>query len=241
VSLVLKQRGLTTQSAGVQNTGTPGDLGAVEGSFTRRPYGPSLAGWPMGWSAHNSNVDARHTWPISLGSGEDVKALMCATFHFGPGVVTGNGECEPLAFTNSYGTNEVEWLQIHVATMSMDLLSLNGRFATASGIKVVRRNWPVWIGLAAERLDAINTDTWVMKVLYQEVGGILQTLHTTANYTLPGTKVMTGARGGLYGNIAGSGSKIAGRYGLPSLYQMTAGMADAAYPSEINPPTRSLF
>lgn len=226
----IKQRGLATQTYGVQNAGTPGDLIAVDaGGFTRRPYGPALSGWTIGWSAHNSTTEARHTFTTA--SPENSCGLFGAWYYFGPGTVGGsNGKVELIRLTSTYGTNEVFSFIMHVGTMSIDLTSVNGLFATQTAVKVAPRHKWAWLGWAWENTTPI-TSVWTLKALYMELGGTLQTLYTTTNVDL-NEHLISGAG---CGTNSQNGATISARIGLPSLYSM-ASIADTAYPSEITAP-----
>jgi hypothetical protein len=225
----LAQRGLITQSYGVQNAGAPGDLGTVEfGSYIRRPYGPRLAGWSKGWSAHNSNALTNQFF--TLAGASTTKGLVGGWFYFGTGTRGGsNGIIEPIRMVTTNGGDEVESLQLHVDTMALDLVSLNAFFTTSSGLKTVPNHKWVFLALSYENTSAT---LWTMKVLYREVGGPDQILVTKTGYNMG---VRTMAQGHV-GTRWSNGATIPARIGLPSVYAIDAVASDTSYPTDIIEP-----
>src|ERR1051325_5178988 len=209
MALVLKKRGLLTRTCGVQNNAAPGDLDAIDnGSFTTPPAGPSIAGWDIGWSAHNLKANARHTFAIAAASGYDLKGMIRASYHFGPGAVAGGtGRIYILAANNALGGNEKNIFALHCDTMVLDAFSVNGKSPAQNGLVTPPRRRPFRLGIAWEFTPA---DNWVIRYVYKPPGGAWQILYTSPAFPMGGNN-MVGAGGGTLWETGNS--VIAARYG----------------------------
>lgn len=231
MSLTVVTRSLTTQTNGSQ-------AGSASGGFDRRPYGPSLAGWPVGYSGSNTylndiNNTAVCSEQLALPANSNT-GYAFAWFFFGNSVGDAN-TLQILAFIGASAYFIYE-LHVHPDTLQVDLLAPTAGIGAAQQLNIgtVPRKTSVALWIAAFRTGQNQVLTFrVYKKLIGQAPvqlGVDATCNIVNDY-------LTHVRVGTF--KAAGNPRLPARIGLPSLYTMDV-LADAGtYPSEVLEPETS--
>jgi hypothetical protein len=237
LALTLVQRE-TFQGVGTLNSGTPGNLGAVNtGNFYKRAVGPRVTGDTtansLGWSADMRLVSAvlsnvYHTVTITATA---AASLGCFSSFYRMGSVSNNvanrGYLSNLVQANG---NQLVKVLISSATGTFWYNSSSNFTDTDSGVTYPVRQW-----FELRHSWKLNSSTrYDFQVAFRLAGSSTwTTIYSVLNLLLSGALIS--ARGGSVA-LSNSYGTFRGRYGMPALYQMDA-YADAtlALPDVVDP------
>jgi hypothetical protein len=217
----------TFQTVGDLTSGTPGNLGSVTGTFSKRAVGPTAAGLESyGWSGCLST--ATPTWHEWTMTGSETNTGMAGAWFFIGyyGNITGGNRAQMmnLTDTSSSGTLSVTSAEL-LANGEVKFLGYN----TTAQTNVF---WPAtnqwfFLGVAWKKGNPVVFN-WYTK----NIGGALTQIGT--NFLGNNASRYFARVGGGSKNLGGT-ARWAGRYGMFSVYSMS-GLEDTAYPSDMTDP-----
>jgi hypothetical protein len=209
-------------------TGTnPGNLGAVSGTFVKRPVGPRrLGGASPGWSAETRASDLYHTFDLqsSPGSAAQASGMFGAWYYLSSAFTDGVNKMRLIQLRNLAGGGNNPIADAYVdANLNLSLSFYNG--GDQPNVATLQPNSWYWIALEWRQHDA-SVVTYDAAFYIKPAGRPLIPLGAPVS----GIQMFADFQDIQGGAVSTGGfAVLLARYGAPSLYQLPA-YPYAAYP-----------